>query len=257
MSMPVGLQIGNKLYQRCSSCGDTQKDPDRGHLILYLDSGTVHCSRCGYHAFVTLGEMMSVWSVNPPQHHQSGEVSNDPTGEIIPPGSVGPSGRISYVENRWEAQNAEIFSMRTTTGRTTGYHLRSTLEKQSNTRGVRSFGFYGPRIPTMAEGDGLLRLVEGPYDVVYPMDICVFGIPNKAQVMQLAWRNIIICPDGDVWRDTDLLRAWISPFIRRDLMISGVEMIPNGGDPDECRAEDRTLIPWEEFKSWYRRRQKY
>lgn len=249
--MPVGLQVGNKLYQRCDSCGDTPKDPDRGHLILYLDSGSIHCSRCGYHAFATLGEMMGIWGVNKPQDTKSRVVNNDPTGELIPPGSVGLSGRISYVEDRWVATGAEIFAMRNPSGETQGYHLRSLLGKDSQTRGVRAFGYYGERMPTLAETDSFLRIVEGPYDVVYPNDVCTFGLPDKAQLQQLNWRNLVICPDGDVFRQPKLLRGWFRNLVRSQLMIEGVEIIPNGMDPDECRAEDRSFMEWKEFKEWY------
>lgn len=256
MSMPIGTRIGNKLYQRCQECGDSIKNPDKGHLIIYLDNGTIHCSRCGYHDQLTLGTMISTWADYPVEAAQkAAPVPGVPDYEMIPAGSPGPAGRISYVEPRWSAEAAEIFAMRKPSGETTGYHMRGTIDKVSQSRGLRTFGFYGSTVPTVID-EGFTRVVEGPYDVVYPVDICTFGLPNKTQVDLLTWRTLVLCPDGGVYRDKQVLKGWIQPFIRGKSLISHVEMIPDGADPDECPVNRRIPVPWEEFKPWYYQRLK-
>jgi len=253
MSMQVGTIIENKLYQRCDICGDTQKNPDRGHLILYLDTGTVHCYRCGYHAQRTIGDMISVWSHYHIQPKAKETIFDDPKNlPEIAPGTIGSSGRVSYVQGRWSGKGAEIFLMRDLLGKKLGYHVKGFLQKRSENHGTRGFGYYGDSAPILGnETHDVYRIVEGPYDVIYPNDLCTFGLPTMSHIVMLGIRNLILCPDGDVIQDARLLKRWFQPFLKQNMLITGVEMIPDKLDPDECPQENRTLVPWEDFKRWY------
>jgi len=89
-----------------------------------------------------------------------------------------------------------------------------------------------------------VRIVEGPYDVIYPKDACTFGIPRSQQIRQLQFQSVIICPDGDVWNRIDLLRAWLLPW--KNALVVGVERLPINKDPDEVPVNEREVISYGE-----------
>jgi hypothetical protein len=96
-----------------------------------------------------------------------------------------------------------------------------------------------------------IRLVEGPYDVLYTRDVCVFGLFNPHALSMLRGHYVVLCPDGDVWGDESKLRVIRRAAYYDQFTCLGVEYLPDGKDPDEVMAGDRHYIPLEDL-NWKR-----
>lgn len=248
--------VDNRFHYRCWHCGDSKKNPIKAHLVINLESGSYHCFRCGYSGHMPLGDLMTLVIENQPEktHHEIKTIlskSHDPREigrlVVVPTGQLGPLNRFSGVERRYQYSHeqgpVEIFEIRTLDGRLSGFHARLGWTKAFVNSGPRLFG-RGLDL----DRDRAVRLVEGPYDVRYPNDVCVFGMPTHVQAKALLWRPVILCPDGDVWDDYSKLRGWLYPFIKNSSWVSYVEWLDKGADPDEVPEEQRTQVTFEKAK---------
>jgi hypothetical protein len=131
--------------------------------------------------------------------------------------------------------STDVFPMRTPSGLTTGFHIRN--EQGRRTFGKRGLGFVGTSMSEL----GNRRIVEGPYDVQYPEDLCLFGLmPSKTQRRFLSLFNLILCPDGDIWARQTILARYMKQFERSRII--GIERLPDGKDPDEVVIERREWL---------------
>lgn len=253
----------NKLYMRCPHCGDSA-DEEHGHLIVYIKTGYFTCLRCQVEGQLNFADQLGLYS----QYQRSsrkrpGFISADSPShpQVVP--ELGPAEwqRPSLVTRRFNIEGQyDVFETRDLFhGKVWGYHVRDSQLKQSRNLGSRAFGFHG-EVPKLGS---LIRLVEGPYDVVYPNDVCTYGLlPSEQQLRQLRYFRVILCPDGDVWTSTPKqLRTYLSRF--RGLFIEHVERL--SGDPDEIPISQREVVPWSSLQgsqenvltsTWLKRSQK-
>jgi hypothetical protein len=94
--------------------------------------------------------------------------------------------------------------------------------------------------------------VEGPYDVVYDNDVCVFGSLSYGMVQRLKLYTLLLAPDSDVIRQRSKLQSFVRMVDRlayKGYNIRGVEIFEKGYDPGSTYAENRqrTVLPAGEF----------
>lgn len=147
------------------------------------------------------------------------------------------SSRFSLVRGREFDGRVDTFEVKLPNGKQIGYHSRYP-GKKSITQGERGLG-YRERFLKL---DKVYRVVEGPYDVIYPEDVCTFGIPSRNQAKLLRPYKLILCPDGDMWKRKDTLFAWLRPFMYNQIV--WVEKLPLDKDPDEIPKGKREVIDW-------------
>lgn len=234
--------VGNEYWVRCPECGDSDKHY-KAHLSINVDNGAFYCFRCGWSGCLGLSQLLSL-IVDVGNFEVATDVplikpSEDP--EL----KVGPgSGRFSLLERYYlldpsDGKPWDGFVYRDPRGRATGYLLR---------RGDRSIS-YGRRTYLYPDPLGgpstILRIVEGPYDVLYPEDVAVGGIIRPETIYRdLSPYQFIFCPDGDVWENQELLKPFLLGLYRVILRgaVAGVEYLPDGKDPDEVSKEDRIMF---------------
>lgn len=239
----------NKFYVRCFICGDSIKDPDKAHLAIF-PGGSFKCFRCGAHGELSFHDYLYYAGLSGSKPVKVSTMPEGPAAdwERLPVNAIGPLGRKSTVENRWRASTPngpiEIFGSTTLKGEIVGYQIRASWQKM-----IRSYGkrWYGGSAEALTSQQ--IRVVEGPYDAIYPGDICTYGIPSYPQVKALSWRRIILCPDGDVYHDPVKIVAWFGPFVKLNCQVEYLEFIT--ADPDEVPAEERTRIEWAEAIQLY------
>lgn len=230
--------IGNEYWVRCPQCGDSASRRYVAHLSVNVESGAFHCLRCGWSGHLTLSQLLSlVIDVGVLDIEcEYSEPSEDPDLRVGP-----GSARYSLLEryhllDPLDGEPWDGFIYRDPRGRATGYLLR---------RGDKSIS-YGRRTYLYPDPLGgpftFLRIVEGPYDVLYPEDVAVGGIINPYKVYRdLAPYEFIFCPDGDVWNTPELRWSFLTnlwPVLKAGVLL-GVEYLPDNLDPDQVPIEDR------------------
>ena len=155
--------------------------------------------------------------------------------------------RFSVCKHRYSDSNKDVFQIKLPDGSLVGHYYRYK-GKESKIEGIKGLGY---REKFMQLGE-TYRLVEGPYDCIYPNDVCLFGYPTTFQRNSLIWYDklgkLILCPDGDVWKAKETLKRWLEPFALFKNTV--VEYIPAFRDPDECPQDDRTLIEYKKVFDW-------
>lgn len=155
--------------------------------------------------------------------------------------------RFSVCKQRYSDANQDVFQIKLVDGSLVGHYYRFG-GKQSKIEGIKGFCY---REQFLKFGE-VYRLVEGPYDCIYPNDVCVLGYPNTFQVNSLKWiaklGGLILCPDGDVWKSKDSLKRWLLPFqYHKNITI---EYVPNYLDPDECPQDERRSVEFKTILQW-------
>lgn len=250
MTARVGTFTSGELWLRCWFCGDSTKNPNKAHLSVNGE-GLYHCMRCGVGGRLSKGEFIALishygkdWGVveiTEKQKRNWREVYKD----LIP----GPaSTRVTKLRRHHLLTSRgfyDVFFSRRRTGKVIGLVVVNIATHYKKMMGKRGFGFVGEEIPSK------IRLVEGPYDVQYPKDVCTFGIPSSIQLAKLKGKTAILCPDGDIWEDIALLSQLKRTMRRaRFLLLAGVEKLPSDKDPDEVPKEEREKLTAEEFYQW-------
>jgi hypothetical protein len=139
--------------------------------------------------------------------------------------------------------------MRDIHGNVTGYQHR-TPDKRIHTEGVRGYGYVG----TSLVNTDYIRIVEGPYDVVYHNDVCIFGSLSYGMVQRLKLYTLLLAPDSDVIRQRSKLQSFVrmvDKLLVKGYNIKGVEIFERGYDPGSVYEENRqrTVLSAEEFIS--------
>jgi hypothetical protein len=127
--------------------------------------------------------------------------------------------------------------MRDIQGNITGYQHR-TPDKRIQTEGTRGYGYVGNSLVNT----DYIRLVEGPYDVVYDNDVCVFGSLSYGMVQLLKLYTLLLAPDSDVIRQGSKLTSFVrmvDKLLDNGYNITGVEIFDKGYDPGSTYAENR------------------
>ena len=147
----------------------------------------------------------------------------------------GPGNTRSSALERFHLQDAfsgsqDVFLSRDIFGETVGLVVVSEFKKA--TYGAQSLGFSGDQL--LSSPDDPIRIVEGPYDVLSSRDVCVFGLPSKASVVDLVGHYAILCPDGDVWGDRSKRDTVMGALVshKAPTWVS-VEVLDSDKDPDE------------------------
>lgn len=242
MSQTVGTVNHDELWLRCPECGDSQSNPNKGHLSINLRKGVFHCVRCSYGGSLTIKQVFDLMAI-----YDLGSVRSAIPHELIPVNQGAGSTRFSalprysYVDEL--NQTWDVFSVRDPVhDEQVGQYLR--FQEQSLLFGETGLGYVGNHLKSSP--DRPLRLVEGPYDVLSSQDVCCFGFIRRSQINLLKGHVLLLCPDGDVWEDQQLrermtkILTW--SLNANSLHVVGLEMIPDGLDPDECHPTDRLYV---------------
>ncbi len=229
---------------RCSACGDSQ-NPWHGHRWVQQD-GLFYCYRCGASGYLPPDALRRIWpegrtALMVPRVQQQRPLAAELAAYLSP----GPGSTRKTRLDRYHIAVAEglidVFMSRDPRGRITGYHLRPSWIKAPWHVGARSLGYVGRVLDT--GGTGYIRLVEGPYDVLEPGDVCTWGFPSSQQVRALRGYDVVLCPDRDVWENPALLRSYIQPFSSHRIRVLWVERLPQGAlNPREIPSTERERL---------------
>lgn len=245
-----GKEEHGELWIRCPFCGDSPNDLTKAHFSVNLKTGAYHCHRCKVGGFLSTKRRMALAMHSESTLSEQRLIDYD---QLIPGAgssrrSLLPRFHFRKGEEVWDA-----FEMRNPkSGEVAGIHLRRPGASHTMGNGVA----WATRL--LSSEDQPLRLVEGPYDVLYPEDLCCFGLPSTKILRALMGHYVILCPDGDVWENEDLKRQILKLLWGRSRCnIIGIEYIKDGKDPDEVPVEDRELIPTRVIKQLWRSKKRW
>lgn len=268
-------QIANTIHNgeywlRCPYCGDSDKDPEKAHYSIQLRTGVFFCLRCQTSGKLNKKDQYELMGTIPLVTFNEAIQEDDDSDEALErildnlvAGAHITMSRRSLLE-RWTYRDDRgafwdaFISYDLSDGEPIGVLLRSIQgQKRAYFYGSRGYAWPGDELPRSVQQP--LRLVEGPYDVLAPNDICVFGLITKYTLMDFVGHNIILCPDGDVWQKESLRRSFFASL--RYLMYSkqkkpylvGVEYLARGKDPDEVPISERPLFTAHEITELLRR----
>lgn len=211
------------------------------HFGISLKTFTGYCYRCGYIGGIEdltsqeISTLLNVTSEEAPKTERT--ILSTP----VPGGLFGrPTALDVYHWNGFELFIR--FDIRTF--EPTGVHLRQRGSKgvsygQGRGVGLSKEILRGEQFP-------FYRLVEGPYDALYPNDICLYGLPSKGLFRRLingGFLPLVLCPDGDVWGNPTLLKTWFSFPLQNPQYFLYVERLPQDKDPDEVLEKQREKVP--------------
>lgn len=222
---------------KCPYCKGQTND-NRRTLYLY-STDTYWCARCKQHGLVSEIDPLLLQGLTPQVKHQTAikkfEYNNQ-------------GSRFSVCKNRHSEEGNDVFQIKLPDGQLVGHYYRRLEDKQSKIEGIKGFGYR----ETFLQLGATYRLVEGVYDCIYPNDVAVLGYPNQFQANQLKWFSkigqLILCPDGDVWKSKESLKRWFEPFQYHKNVV--VEYIPRFLDPDECPQDERTKVEFNKIWKW-------
>ena len=207
-----------------------QTNNSRKTLYVYPDTQTYFCHRCSAY-----GNLASLEDV---------EITLERKSSVKLPTQWNNKGeRFSSCKPSHYSQGNDFFAIKHPNGKIVGVHERKPA-KVSKTTGRRFLGYS----ENFLDLDKTYRIVEGPYDCIYPQDVCVFGIPSKEQAKLLKPYKLILCPDGDIWKSKKSVLQWLQPFLWNKIVC--VERLPNNKDPDDVSETERQKIEWKELKNW-------
>lgn len=250
-------ELSHELWLRCPFCGDSEHDPDKAHFSINLINGLAFCYKCSTGKKISWAKLFKLANqydinledlnsfVTDTDFDEAIELPELSKGQASQRGSKLKRGHIRLENDLlWDG-----FEMREPDGEVIGLHLRRPRRMMSI--GQIAFGYVGSHLP----GSSLnhpLRIVEGPYDVMEDYDVCLFGFYSSTTLKKIKGHFITLCPDGDVWNKSELFRRFIKAIKQVDSFtyVCGVEVIPDGLDPDECPRESRTFVSRKELPSF-------
>lgn len=251
---------GNELWLRCPYCGDSQRNLRKAHFSVNLMTGAYHCFRCNTSGRYTSRE---VFNLAGDLHLDLSELPDAPDIENAPPilipgaGSSRLSALPRFHHTTWDPDHERIdtwddFELWNSRG-TERAGILSRLGKKARIHGNRGYGWSSEN-PRLSDPDNPLRFVEGPYDVLDDDEIMVSGTLSPWKIAQdFKSHFIILTPDGDVWESKGLRRTFLYGLKRvleqGVVSVVGVELIPDGKDPDQVAPEDRIFISQEELSA--------
>lgn len=257
MTGKVGLVEDNRVWIRCPECGDSQHDLTKAHLNVDLRRFIYHCYRCGYSGKLSASDAFKLFDrlnleiilyINPRDLE-----NRDPLElpELIP--GAGSDRRSLLSRFHLPSSSGTIydaFEMRDPRDNVIcGIHLRSGNKKL--TLGDSGFSWVGDE-PILSSFDDPIILVEGPYDVIDPKCLCMYGFLSSLRLGLLKGHTVALCPDGDVWLEKFLfsrIARTIQKMLSSQLVyLYGLYMLPNGLDPDEVDDLSQFWIPRAKIK---------
>lgn len=243
-------KVGDEYYFRCPECGDSNKDQSKAHWSFNVTNGLHFCYRCGYSGRLSMEQMFEYVGESILEEAQrTPEPSLEERLPLLEGSMVRglPKGRMtrfSYLPRHHIMLRGDtwldIFPAYQADGNgPIGYNcrLQGSSTKLAFTIGTRGLGFSG-KIPIDRD---YLRIVEGPYDCLYDVDVATYGLPSRFQWWQLVGLSVRLCPDPDVWLQPDLAYRYLH-MARRYCWVDGVEWLPYGKDPDEVPEDEREVI---------------
>lgn len=238
-----------EFWLRCWFCGDSSSNLRKAHLSVNLATGVFHCYRCDASGRLSPKQLVSLGlntDLTFAGKDEGGEQVDliDWVDENIRPGPG--SSRFSAL-TRYHLVSPEglldVFESRDLRKEVWGYQLKADWGTGPMSIGKRKFAY-----PDSALSSPVVRLVEGPYDVLTDQDICLFGLPTHRHLAQLRGFSLILCPDGDIWSSAELFKRYFKAFAKTRSPILGVEVLANNLDPDEVPVEDRETISFNDLR---------
>jgi hypothetical protein len=236
MSYKVGTIHNDNLFVRCPYCGDSQSRLYIGHLSIKVDNGVYYCFRCGVSGKlspVDFIEVLTQYNIECPVMPLYATLRDDRDYT----GINYQDGRYSLLDRHTDSDGNVTVPMRDVHGNITGYQHR-TPDKRIHTEGVRGYGYVGNALVNT----DYIRLVEGPYDVVYDNDVCVFGSLSYGMAQRLKLYTLLLAPDSDVIRQRSKLQSFtrmVDRLLVKGYNIKGVEIFEKGYDPGSTYEENR------------------
>lgn len=249
-----GSITGDELWLRCVFCGDSQNHPGKCHWSVNLKSGKYHCFRCRASGKLTTAQLFTLImraGVDAVFDNPAGDFDQErEIPELEPGAALSRPSALNRFHLRQDHILWDAFEIRDAMDEAVcGVYLRSTRNKDSRICGGGGFGWVGEHLPTSTP-QRPLRVVEGPYDVLHPRDICSFGMVTNG-LQDLKGHYLVLCPDGDVWLDGQLFLEFARKVYRYiwsqrpGPYIVGLEFLPDGLDPDQVPIPDREFLPRE------------
>jgi hypothetical protein len=236
MSYKAGTIHNDNLFVRCPYCGDSQSRLYIGHLSIKIEDGLYYCFRCGVSGKLSLVDFIDVlaqYNIECPETVLYDTLRD----ETYTSGTNYQDNRYSLLERRTDNKGNVTVAMRDVHGNITGYQHR-TSDKRIQTEGIKGYGYVGNSLVNT----DYIRLVEGPYDVVYDNDVCVFGSLSYGMVQRLKLYTLLLAPDADVIRQRSKLQSFVRMVYRllvKGYNIKGVEIFEKGYDPGRAYEENR------------------
>lgn len=219
---------------KCPFCSEKRTKHWLKTLQIYPDTNSYYCFHCG-----AFGELNTLNNVEINFERKSNEDLQNFQRQIW----NNHTRRFSRINRRNGERFRDSFEIKSANGKYVGVHERRA-PKEAKTKGKRLFGYSSDFL----DFNQTYRIVEGPYDCIYPEDVCVYGKPGKEQARELKNYNLILCPDGDIWKSKESVIEWFKPFLHNK--IEYVERLPNDKDPDEIPKKERRTLEWDELKKW-------
>lgn len=204
MGYLVGTIRNQRLFIRCPMCGDSSKRPHVGHLGIDLTQGLYHCHRCGEGGRLSSAQFVELTS----PHSQTAIPPDLPDLPDLSDYAAFPDSYDArytlLISQQDSAAEYRQWPMRKADGGIIGYHHRYIRGKYFQNIGYRGLGYPGKCLLS----PGILRVVEGPYDVVLPDSVCVFGKITLSSLRLLRHYRLCLCPDNDIIYNSVNLRAF-------------------------------------------------
>lgn len=254
---PGSIEQNGELWLRCPFCGDSPHHLNRCHFSINLRTGLYHCYRCRTSGKLLTSQLIVlIMQMGVDQVFSEFDLEDETIyEEELPQLTVGPAvSRFSALKRYHYRDPAksnllyDAFEIRDPLDeQITGVYLRRSDKKESKICGGGGFGWVGKGFPTSSPNHPL-RVVEGPYDVLTDRDICTFGMVTQG-VRDLHGHSVVLTPDGDVWIQPELFQSFLKQVYnlihsrRLGPYLVGLEIIPDGKDPDEVPVSKREFLP--------------
>lgn len=250
------ISQNSEIWVRCPFCGDSKRDPTKAHMTINPAKALYHCRKCNAGGRMTYSQLLKLlYDQNIALEDLSffePEASTDDlhviSEEDFPELEEGPGNSRDSLLHRYHLAHGQdiwdAFKIRDNDLETVGILLRrpgKSIILGSNS-GLLWYGDYSLR----STPEDPLYIVEGPYDVLRKRDVCISGMISSETMTRLRGHSLVLTPDGDVWTDQSLffrIAKSIEKIMRNgEIYLAGLEVIPDGKDPDEVPPTRRILI---------------
>ncbi len=242
--MKPGTIKNDELWIRCPYCGDSS-DHWKCHFRIQLKTGLFHCHRCGEGGKL---DAAKIFQLNLMKFRELDPLILEKQTFSLGPGTK----RKSLLQRYHTPDNVDAFKL-WWTGSPEAIHVGWDVRgKQKHTVGIKGIAWIDTPRPLTSTPSDPLTLVEGPYDVVKPRDVCLSGFFNSEALRQLKGQLFYLCPDGDIWTNQELFIGFynrVIKILRSNLYsVLGIIFLPGNKDPDE--SSERPILSTEEFLSY-------
>lgn len=130
-------------------------------------------------------------------------------------------------------------------GMVVGYHNRHRSKKTFNNEGNKGIGYVGDKL--VSSPSEPIVCVEGPFDVIKPNYVCMFGTINQGSLKNVRYQHAWLFPDPDIL-DTiaKRIKFWQRVIIPASQYVFIEGVILGDDDPDQAtKLEHIKLKDWE------------